>query len=303
MRILVTGSSGMVGRALVRELGSGGHDVIRLVRRAPAAADERFWDPLTGQIDQDALSVDAVVHLAGESIAEGRWTEAKKARIRDSRVDGTRLLCEALANAPTPPRVLVSASAIGFYGDGGDRTLTETAESGSGFLPDVCREWEAGTHALRDGGTRVVNLRIGVVMSTEGGALARMLTPFKLGVAGRIGNGRQWMSWVSLDDVVAAIGFALTEESLSGPVNAVAPEPVTNAEFTRTLGRVLSRPTVMPMPAFAARLAFGQMADDLLLASLRVEPTALTASGFRFRHPDLETALRQLLDRPSVQAA
>jgi uncharacterized protein (TIGR01777 family) len=303
MNILITGSNGLVGRSLLRDLRAEAHDVTRLVRRDPVAADERFWDPLSGQIDDDALDADAVVHLAGESIADGRWSESKKQRIRDSRVDGTRLLCKSLALSPKRPRVLISASAIGFYGDGGDRPLDESSNPGSGFLPEVCQEWEAATAPAQAAGTRVVNLRIGVVMSPDGGALARMLTPFRWGLAGRIGNGRQWMSWVSLDDVVAAIGHALTEDSLSGPVNAVAPRPVTNAEYTRTLGRVLARPTVMAMPAFAARLAFGQMADDLLLASLRVEPKALTESGFQFRHPDLESALRELLDRPAVQAA
>jgi len=303
MKILVTGSGGLIGQALLHELRANGHEVSRLVRRAAVASNERTWDPLTGHIDEDALAVDAVVHLAGEGIADGRWTESKKKRIRDSRVDGTRLLCEALARSAAPPRVLIAASAIGFYGAGGDRSLGEHAEPGTGFLPDVCQEWEAATAAAREAGTRVVNLRIGVVMSPDGGALARMLTPFRMGIAGRIGNGRQWMSWVSLDDVVAAIDHALNEDSLSGPVNAVAPGPVTNAEYTRTLGRVLSRPTVLPMPAFAARLAFGQMADDLLLASLRVEPTALIESGFQFRHPDLESALREMLDRPADQAA
>jgi uncharacterized protein (TIGR01777 family) len=303
MNVLVTGSSGLVGRALVRQLRDEGHAVTRLVRRPIDADDERFWNPATEAIDIDALAVDAVVHLAGESIAEGRWNEAKKRRIRDSRVDGTRLLSEAIARAPKPPRVLVSASAVGFYGDTGEAEADERSGTGTGFLPDVCRAWEGATASATAAGSRVVNLRIGVVLSPEGGALARMLTPFRLGLAGRIGSGRQWMSWISLDDVVGAVGHALSDESLRGPVNAVAPRPVTNAEFTRTLGRVLSRPTVMPMPAFAARLAFGQMADDLLLASLRVVPAVLAESGFRFRHPDLESALRELLDRPTVQAA
>ncbi|MFT7464773.1 MAG: hypothetical protein ACI9EF_003133 [Pseudohongiellaceae bacterium] len=303
MKVLVTGSGGLVGQALLKELRANGHDVTRLVRRAAVAADERSWDPLKGEIDQAALAVEGVVHLAGEGIAEGRWTEAKKKRIRDSRVDGTRLLCEAIARSPEAPRVLVAASAIGFYGDGGDSRLGESADSGTGFLPDVCREWEAATAAAGEAGTRIVNLRLGVILSPEGGALARMLTPFRLGVGGRLGDGQQWMSWVSLDDVIGAISHGLSADDLSGPVNGVAPHPVTNAEFTRTLGRVLSRPTVFPMPGFAARLAFGQMADDLLLASLRVEPKALMENGFQFQQPELETALRQMLDRPAAGAA
>lgn len=303
MKILVAGSSGLIGRSLCRQLGEDGHGVIRLVRRAPLVPDERFWDPVAGVIDEQALAVDAVVHLAGESIADGRWTEPKKRRIRNSRVDGTRLLCQAIARAPRRPRILVAASAIGFYGDTQERVTDEGAESGTGFLPDVCRAWESATAAARQAGARVVNLRIGVVMSPEGGALAKMLTPFRLGIAGRLGSGRQWMSWISLDDVVGAIGQALADDTLAGPVNGVAPRPVTNAEFTRTLGRVLSRPTLFPMPAFAAQLAFGQMAEDLLLASVRVAPTALLASGFEFQHPDLELALRQMLGRPANPAA
>jgi uncharacterized protein (TIGR01777 family) len=238
---------------------------------------------------------DAVVHLAGENIAAGRWTERQKARIRDSRVKGTRLLCDLLARYSPPPKALVCASAVGYYGDRGDEILKEESAPGSDFLFDVCREWEAATQTAVERGIRVVNLRIGVVLSPLGGALAKMLTPFKLGAGGVIGSGRQYMSWIALDDVVRAFHFALTNQSLLGPVNAVAPNPVTNRDFTRTLGRVLSRPTVFPMPAFAARLAFGEMADALLLASTRVEPARLLAGSFIFRYPDLEGALRHLL--------
>jgi len=303
MKILITGSSGLVGRALVPRLRDHGHEVLRLVRREARADDERSWDPARGEIDESALAVDAVIHLAGESIAEGRWNEAKKARIRDSRVDGTRLLSEAIARAATPPPIFVSASAVGFYGEGGDRVVDEQSAAGTGFLSEVCQAWEAATEVVDRARTRVVTVRIGVILSPDGGALAKMLTPFRLGVAGRIGSGRQWMSWISLTDVVSTLLQAIEDDALSGPVNAVAPHPVTNLEFTRTLGRVLSRPTVMPMPAFAARMAFGQMADELLLSSLRVRPTALMRSDFTFRHPDLETALRELLGRPTVRAA
>jgi len=238
---------------------------------------------------------DAVVHLAGENIAAGRWTERQKARIRDSRVKGTRLLCDLLARYSPPPKALVCASAVGYYGDRGDEILKEESASGSDFLSDVCGEWEAATQTAVERGIRVVNLRIGVVLSPLGGALAKMLTPFKLGAGGVIGSGRQYMSWIALDDAVRAFHFALTNQSLHGPVNAVAPNAVTNRDFTRTLGRVLSRPTVFPMPAFAARLAFGEMADALLLASTRVQPARLLAGGFTFRYPDLEGALRHLL--------
>jgi uncharacterized protein (TIGR01777 family) len=238
---------------------------------------------------------DAVVHLAGENIASARWTERQKARIRDSRVKATGLLCNLLARYSPPPKALVCASAIGYYGDRGDEILKEESAPGSGFLSDVCREWEAATQPAVERGIRVVNLRIGMVLSALGGGLAKMLTPFKLGAGGVMGSGRQYMSWIAVDDLVDAIHFALTHESLRGPANAVAPSPVTNREFTRTLGRVLSRPTPFPMPAFAARLAFGEMADALLLASTRVQPARLLASGFTFRYPDLEGALRHLL--------
>jgi len=239
---------------------------------------------------------DAVVHLAGENIA-GRWSQAKKAAIRDSRIKGTRLLAETLTRANQPPRVMVSASAIGFYGDRGDVILDEKATMGSGFLADVCKEWEDATKPASDAGIRVVNLRIGVVLTPAGGALAKMLTPFKLGVGGIMGSGKQYWSWVAIDDVVGAIGHALTTESLFGPVNAVAPEAATNHDLTKTLGKVLSRPTIFPMPAFAARLALGEMADALLLSSARVSPMKLIESGYTFKYPSLESALRHVLGK------
>lgn len=297
MRVLVSGASGLIGGALVPFLTTGGHDVVRLARgrkRAGAVS----WDPAAGSIDHAGLAgLDAVVHLAGENIAGGRWTVEKKARIRDSRVVGTRLLCEALAALPRPPQVLVAASAIGFYGDRGNDVVDEDSAPGAGFLADVCREWEAATAPAAAAGIRVVNLRFGVVLSGAGGALGTMLPPFRLGLGGPIGGGRQFMSWIAIDDVLDAILFALATAALSGPVNAVAPGVTTNAELTATLGRVLSRPAVIPVPAFAVRLLFGEMGDELLLSSTRVVPQRLEAAGFRFRFPALEPALRHLLGR------
>lgn len=298
MKIAITGSTGLIGKSLAPFLTTGGHDVVRLVRKqGRLAGDEIRWDPGSQRIDAAALEgVDAVVHLAGESVA-GRWTTTKKAAIRDSRVEGTRLLAQTLAAATKPPRTLICASAIGYYGDRGHTALEEDAAPGAGFLAEVCREWEAAADAARQVGIRVVHLRIGVVLSTEGGALATMLTPFRLGLGGVVGSGDQYMSWIALDDVVGAIHHVLMTPDLSGPVNAVAPAPVTNRDFTKTLGRVLGRPTLLPIPAFGARVAFGEMADELLLASTRVVPARLTTSGYPFRFPHLEEALRHLLGR------
>jgi hypothetical protein len=297
MNIMVTGASGLVGAALVPFLTTGGHRVTRAVRSQPTS-NEIYWDPDTAVIDSAKLEgLDAVVHLAGENIAEGSWTAEKKARIRDSRVKGTRLVSKALAGLNQKPRVLVCASAIGFYGDRGAEILTEQSPAGSGFLADVCQEWEAATEPAAQAGIRVVNMRIGIVLTPRGGALQKMLLPFKFGVGGVMGDGRQYWSWVSIDDVIGAIYHAITNDALSGPVNAVAPRAATNAEFTKTLGRVLSRPTLFPMPAFLARLALGEMADALLLASTRVEPARLLNSGYSFRHADLEGALRFLLGK------
>lgn len=295
MKILVTGSHGLVGSALLPALTAEGHHVVRLVRTAAASVDEIAWNPEVNQMDSAALEdFDAVVHLAGENIA-GRWTAAKKARIRESRVAGTRLLCEALAKLQRPPRVLIAASAIGFYGNRGDETLTEESAAGVGFLPEVVRNWEAAAQPAHARNIRVVQLRFGIILSADGGALSKMLPPFRLGLGGRVGSGRQWWSWISMDDVAGAICFAIASETLSGPVNVVAPNPATNAEFTRVLGRVLHRPTVFPLPAFVARLALGQMAEELLLASTRVEPARLLAAGFQFKQPTLEAALRHVL--------
>ena len=296
MKIGVSGSTGLVGSALVPFLTTSGHQVVRLVRSKPNPG-EVYWSPGEGRLDaSDLEGLEAVVHLAGENIT-GRWTPAKKARIRESRVQGTQLLAGTLAELAQPPKVLVCASAIGYYGDRGEEVLREASPPGSNFLAEVCQAWEAASQPAAQKGIRVVSLRIGVVLSPRGGALGQMLLPFKLGVGGKIGSGRQYMSWIAIDDLVGVIHHALTTDSLQGPVNTVAPQAVTNLEFTKTLGRVLGRPTIFPLPAFAARLAFGQMADELLLASARVEPARLKASGYVFRTPDLEGALRRLLGK------
>lgn len=301
MKIGVTGSTGLIGSALVDFLTGEGHQVVRLVRsKSAAGASDVYWNPAEGTVATPGLEgLDAVVHLAGENIA-GRWTAAKKARIRDSRVIGTRLLARTLAGLQRPPNALVCASAVGYYGDRAGELLREESPPGQGFLADACQEWEAAARPAAEKGVRVVSLRIGVVLSPRGGALALMLPAFKLGVAGKIGSGRQYMSWIALHDLVDVIHHALATESLQGPVNAVAPHSVTNAEFTKTLGRVLGRPTIVPMPAFAARLVFGEMANELLLASARVEPARLKATGYLFRTPDLAGALRQLLGKTTA---
>ena len=298
MNVLITGSNGLIGSALMPFLGGGGHQVRRLLRTESHESDTTSWDPANGTFARGAFDgIDAVVHLAGEGVASGRWTEGRKMSIRDSRVVGTRNLCEALADLDTPPSVLVAASAIGFYGDRGDELLDESALQGSGFLPDVCQAWEAAVAPARARGIRVVNLRIGIVLSPQGGALAQMLTPFKLGAGGVLGSGNQYMSWIALDDILGIVLHALTDSSVSGPVHAVVARAVTNREFTKTLGKVLHRPTVFPVPAFAVRLLFGEMGDALLLASTRVAPTYLNETGFEFAYPDLEVALRHLLGR------
>ena len=296
MNILVTGASGLIGTALTSSLTASGHEVTRLARGQSNPGEKAVrWDPMAGTIEASALEgIDAVVHLAGENIAE-RWTAAKKVRIRDSRVKGTQLLCETLARLSSPPKVLVSASAVGYYGDRGEEILTEDSPPGRGFLAEVSRAWEAATEPARQHGIRVVQLRQGVVLSVAGGALAKMLPAFRLGLGGVLGSGQQYMSWIAIDDAVGAMQHAIVTDTLQGPANAVAPRAVTNQEFTKTLGRVLRRPTAIPLPAFAARLMFGEMADELLLASARVQPTKLLASGYQFRYPELENALGHVL--------
>jgi hypothetical protein len=291
MKTLVTGSTGLVGRSLCAHLRQRGDEVLRLVRRAPAAEDEVQWDPTEGTCDAAAFDVDAIVHLAGEGIASRRWSKGQMLKIRESRVAGTRLISEGAVRITRRPQVLVSASAVGFYGDRGDEVLNEDSERGAGFLADVCDDWELATDQAVRAGLRVVNPRIGMVLAEGGGALTKMLLPFKLGLGGRIGSGRQWMSWIQLEDLVRVLCAAIDDESLSGPVNAVTPHPVTNSEFTRALGRALRRPTLFPLPAFAARLVMGKMADELLLASARVTPAKLTQAGFEFHSPEIKAGL------------
>ena len=295
-RILVSGSSGLIGAALIPALKSSGYDITCLVRGAASGKEQIQWDPALPLAPESVSGFDAVVHLAGESIV-GRWTEAKKRRIRESRVQGTRRLAEALAQAPLRPRVLISASAIGYYGNRGEEILREDSALGVGFLPEVCREWEGANEPVAKAGIRAVQMRFGLVLSARGGALQKMLPPFRMGFGGNIGDGCQWMSWIDIDDLVGAVQHVIKTETLRGPVNVVGPNPVTNAEFTKTLASVLSRPAILPMPAFAARLAFGQMGDELLLGSQRVEPAKLLASGYVFQKPELRTALEGILKK------
>lgn len=298
MKILVSGASGLIGSAAVHHFTKQGHQASALVRDPrKAKPGDVPWSP-ERPLTPDALSpFDAVIHLAGKTVA-GRWTEKSKAEIRESRVQGTRVIAEAVAQAFRSggrPRALVSASAIGYYGSRGDEVLTEDSRSGNGFLADISREWESATEVATRAGVRVVLPRIGVVLSTRGGALAKMLPAFRMGVAGRIGSGHQYWSWITLADLVRVIEFALVDERVSGPVNAVAPQAATNAEFTKTLAAVLHRPALFPLPAYVARLAFGAMADELMLSSQRVEPTKLNALGFKFEDGDLRSALERVL--------
>ncbi|MFQ5458925.1 MAG: TIGR01777 family oxidoreductase [Myxococcota bacterium] len=297
----MSGSSGLIGQALAPVLRGAGHAVARLVRAASLPEKDAYrWRPEAGFIDEAGFEgVEAVVHLAGQSVAGGRWTKKLKAEIRDSRVAGTRLLCERLARMRRPPRVLLSASAIGYYGDRGGDLLREESRPGYGFLPEVCRAWEGATRPAQEAGVRVVHLRFGVVLSPAGGALARMLPPFRFGLGGRLGSGRQYLSWVAIDDVTGAVCHALARDEIEGPLNVVSPNPVTNETFTKTLGRVLRRPAFVPVPAPVLRaLAGREMAEALFLASARVLPARLARSGYVFSAPALEGALRRLLGRP-----
>jgi uncharacterized protein (TIGR01777 family) len=295
MRILISGASGFIGSALRPALSAAGHTTTALVRRSPSLdASELQWNPRQ-RLDPRALQgFDALVHLAGKNVS-GRWTQKFKRQVRESRVQGTRTLAMAAAESfreTGRPRVMVAASAIGYYGDRGDEELTESSSRGSGFLADVCQEWEDAATPARDAGIRVVHIRIGVVLAKQGGALKAMVTPFRLGLGGPVGSGQQFWSWIALDDVVGAFLFALNDNALSGPVNAVAPYPARNSEFTRELGKALYRPAFLPVPAFVVRTVFGEMGQSLLLASARVAPRKLEAAGYRFQYPYLEGALR-----------
>lgn len=295
MRVLIAGASGLVGSALIPALEAEGNEVTRLVRTS-AGTGEIEWHPNNDQLDPAKLEgFDAIINLAGENIAGGRWTDDQKRKIRDSRVNGTHLLSEAIAKLSTRPRVFVCASATGIYGDRGDEILDEQSDSGGGFLAGVCREWEQATEPAVQVGVRTVNLRFGPILARAGGMLAKLLTPFKMGMGGKVGSGKQYISWVAIDDAVGAIKIALSDGSIRGPLNVVSPNPVTNEVFTKTLGHVLSRPTALAIPAFAARLAFGEMADEMLLTSQRVVPKRLTEAGYEFQQPELEGALRKHL--------
>ncbi|MBY0358051.1 MAG: TIGR01777 family oxidoreductase [Candidatus Obscuribacterales bacterium] len=294
MKILLSGATGLIGTETASRLLAKGHQVTRLVRSSATSGDIT-WHPENGELDCSQLEgFDAVVHLAGENVAQ-RWNDEIKAKIRNSRVQGTRLLAQCLAGLKNPPKVFVCASAIGFYGDRGSETLTENSYAGTGFLSAVCKDWEDATLPASQKGIRTVNLRIGVVLSTKGGALAKMLPPFQLGGGGILGNGKQYMSWITLEDMSDVILFSIENDKLEGPVNAVAPTPVTNAQFTQALGKTLGRPTILPVPSFAVQLLFGQMADELLLGGAKVLPAKLEANGFQFRHGQIEEALRHTL--------
>jgi uncharacterized protein len=298
LHIAITGATGFIGSALVAQLAAAGHAVRRLLRsERQRRPDDVLWDPAAGRLDPHALEgVDAVIHLAGEPIAQ-RWTTAAKRRIRDSRIRGTALLARTIASLAQPPRVLVSGSAMGIYGDRGDEELDETSAPGHGFLAEVATAWEASAEPATRAGIRVVNVRTGLVLSPRGGALAKLLVPFRMGVGGRVGSGRQWVSWIGLADTVGALTHAVSTESRTGAVNLSSPSPVTNAELTKTLATVLRRPALVPVPAFALRLAFGEMGQATLLASQRMRPRRLLETGYRFRFPTLEAALRHELRR------
>ncbi len=295
MRIVVGGASGLIGTALVKELRAQGHRVQKLVRREQADGDIP-WDPNAGKLNASQLNgIDALIHLSGEGVASGRWTAARKRSIRDSRVISTRLLAEAITAIDHPPKIWLCASAIGWYGNRGDAWLDEDSSPGEGFLASVCKEWEAATKPAADAGIRVANLRFSVVLSADGGAFKTMMTAFKLGAGGVIGSGEQYVSWIKLDDAVRAIAYVLGNPYISGPVNIATPNPVTNRELTKALGAALHRPTILPMPAFLARLAFGEMANEMFLASTRVRPKRLTDTGFHFESPLLDDALQAIL--------
>jgi len=295
MKVAIAGASGLVGSALIPVLKSMGASITRMVRSKPRAG-ELEWHPNQDELSPDTLSgFDTIINLAGENIAGGRWTDDQKRKIRESRINGTHLLSEAIARLSPKPRVFICASATGIYGDRDDEVLDEQSESGGGFLAGVCREWEEATKPAIQAGVRVVNLRLGPILAREGGMLAKLLTPFKMGMGGKVGSGRQYISWIAIDDVIQAIKLAIEDASIHGALNVVSPNPVTNEEFTKTLGHVLNRPTALAIPPFAARLAFGEMADEMLLASQKVIPKKLANAGFVFKYPELEPTLKHLL--------
>lgn len=296
MKVLISGASGLIGSRLIPFLEERGHEVLRLVRREPKGPGEVRWDPAAGTIDSEALAgVEAAVHLSGASIAEGRWTAARKKLLLDSRIDSTSLLAKTLAGLEPKPKVFLSCSAIGYYGDRGDEALTERSAKGGDFLCDLCEKWEQAAKPAKDAGIRVVHPRIGVVFAPEGGALAKMLFPIKMFVGGPLGNGRQYMGWISMLDILGAFEFLMQRDDIEGPVNLAAPQPATNKEVTKAIGLVLGRPAIFPVPGFVLRLMLGEMADLLLLASQKVVPERLREAGYEFKHPELTLALAELI--------
>jgi uncharacterized protein (TIGR01777 family) len=298
MKILISGASGLVGTHLIPTLKAKGHEVYKLVRKTPKAVDEIEWNAEKGIVESELPKLEnfgAVIHLAGDNVADGNWTDEKKRRIRESRTVGTRVLVASLKKLANPPKIFIGASAIGFYGSRGDEILTEESAKGEGFFPEVCSEWEAESGKAMDFGARVVTPRIGVVLTKEGGALGKMLTPFKFGVGGVIGSGKQWMSWIELDDLIRLFHFALENETVSGAINATAPNPATNEEFTKTLGKVINRPTIIPIPAFGIKMLFGEMGETVLLEGAKVLPEKSQSLGFKFKFENLEEALKQAL--------
>lgn len=297
MRVGIAGASGLIGKPLVASLESRGIEVSRLVRSAPKSDREIEWHPDRGMIDAAALEgIDALLNFAGDGIADGRWTKEKKRRIHDSRINGTKLLSETIANLSAKPKTFINACAIGFYGDRGAELIDEDSAPGAGFLAGVCREWEQATSAAEQAGIRVVRLRLGVVLTRDGGIVGSMLRPFKMGLGGKLGSGKQYISWITIEDTIAAINFILNHDNLSGPINLVAPQPATNTEFTKALGHALSRPTFMAMPAFIVRLVFGsEMANEMMLSSTRVSPSVLNEAGYQFQYPEINKAVKAMV--------